>query len=92
MAEYIGIGKPVLTRGAKPADYKTGPYASTSEALSAVPQSFRYIGMTVIIVTNNIPVEYWFSGGTADANLVIKSSGGGGGGGDIATANVITMK
>lgn len=91
-SEAIVIGKPLRVNGAKPIDYLSGPYASVQAALAAVPSALRYIGMTVIVVTDNIPVEYWFSGGTGDANLVIKSSGGGGGGGDIATANVITMK
>lgn len=75
MADYIGIGKPVLARGASAADYKIGPYATTQAALTAIPQSFRYIGMTVIVVTNNVPKEYWFQGGVADANLVEKTSG-----------------
>lgn len=78
--EAIVIGKPLRVNGAKPIDYLSGPYATVAAALAAIPTALRYVGMTVNIVTGNTPVEYWFSGGTGDANLVQKSSGGGGGG------------
>ncbi len=80
MADYIGVGNPVLARGAKPADYKLGPFSSISEACSKIVQNFRYIGMTVIIINNNVATDYWFKAGTSDSDLVIKQAGGGGGG------------
>lgn len=80
MADYIGVGNPVLARGAKPADYKLGPFSSVSEACSKIAQSFRYIGMTVIINNNNVATEYWFKNGTTDSDLVAKQTGGGGDG------------
>ena len=84
-SEAIVIGKPLRVNGAKPIDYLSGPYASVAAAVAAIPAALRYIGMTVTIVTGNTPVEYWFSGGTGDANLIPKSSGGGGGDGFKAT-------
>lgn len=79
--EAIVVGKPLRVNGAKPLDYLSGPYDSVQAALTAIPSALRYVGMTVTIMTSNTPVEYWFSGGTGDANLVRKSSGGGGGSG-----------
>lgn len=57
-----------------------GPYTSVAAAhtaLSAV--GLNTVGTTVgISGPNNTVVEYWYQGGTAQANLVEKSSGGGG--------------
>ena len=50
-------------------------YASTAEVLSQISASVRYRGQTV----NVGGVEYWFEGGTADGNLVVKLGGGGAG-------------
>lgn len=79
MANEIVVGKPLRVNGAKPLDYLSGPYATVAAALAAIPAALRYVGMTVTIITGNTPVEYWFSGGIGDANLVAKSQGGGGG-------------
>lgn len=91
MAKTIVVGNPIRVNGAKPLDALYGPYNNITEALAAIPSSLRFIGRTVCIVTDNIPAEYWFSGGISDSNLITKSSGESGSG-DIATANVITMK
>lgn len=91
MADYIGVGNPVLARGAKPADYKLGPFSSVSEACSKIAQSFRYIGMTVIINNNNVATEYWFKNGTTDSDLVAKQSGGSGGGDGFKAIEVISI-
>jgi hypothetical protein len=57
-----------------------GPYASVAAAHTALSSDgLNTVGTTVgIIDSNNTVVEYWYQGGTAQANLVEKSSGGGG--------------
>ena len=89
--EAIVVGKPLRVNGAKPLDYLSGPYNSVQAALTAIPSALRFIGMTVTIITGNTPVEYWFSGGTADGNLVAKSSGGGGGGDGLNAIEVTSI-
>lgn len=71
---YIGIARPILTTNSKPGDYKTGPFSSTSEALTSLPAAVRYKGLTVIIIENNVAVEYWFKNGTSDVDLIKKTS------------------
>lgn len=89
--EAIVIGKPLRVNGAKPVDYLSGPYATVAAALAAIPAALRYVGMTVTIITGNTPAEYWFSGGTGDANLIPKSSGGGGGGDGFKATEVVSI-
>ena len=57
-----------------------GPYASVSAAHAALQaKGLNTVGTTVgISGSNNTVVEYWYQGGTEQANLVEKSSGGGG--------------
>lgn len=61
-----------------PADYyydnEGTPYASTSAAISAIPEAIRYKGMTVNVDT----VEWWWKNGIADGDLIIKVGGTGG--------------
>lgn len=75
---YIGIARPILTTSNKPGDYKTGPFNSINEALNLLPVGVRYIGLTVIIIENNVAVEYWFKNGTTDADFIQKTNDGGG--------------
>lgn len=56
------------------------PFATTTEANTAIPSSRRYVGLTVCIGTSTTCTEYWYSGGIADGNLVLKFVDGGGGG------------
>lgn len=74
----IGIGAPI---DAKYLNALNLPYTGVTQVFSRIPQSQRYIGLTVNV--NN--VEYWFSGGTANSNLVVKTVSGStsGGGGTI---------
>lgn len=53
-------------------DAKYGPYSSTTEALMALAQEVRAIGLTVGIKTSTGIVEYWFKNGISDSNLVVK--------------------
>jgi trimeric autotransporter adhesin len=59
----INAGKPVDSKYLSSTNV---PYTSVSAANTAIPQSYRYIGLKVNI--NN--VEYWYYNGTADVNLV----------------------
>jgi hypothetical protein len=60
----------------KPVDAKYGPYASVAAANAAISSANRFTGLTVGIGTTTI-AEYWYNGGIADGNLVVKSTGGG---------------
>lgn len=73
---YIPISKPVLPNAALPADYKTGPYTSVQDVLSNIPQAARYLGLTVIVITDSVASEYWFKNGTNDVNLIPKQLDG----------------
>jgi hypothetical protein len=46
-------------------------YASTAQILSEIVLAARYVGQTFLVGNT----EYWFSPGTADADLIIKASG-----------------
>lgn len=70
-------------------DSKYGPYATIDEALAAIPEESRAIGLTVGIKSGSTIAEYWFNGGTGDTNLVAKQSGGSGGGYTLYVANNI---
>jgi len=45
------------------------PYASTTEVNSFINVAYRSIGLTVLVGAQ----EYWYIGGTADFNLVVKN-------------------
>lgn len=59
---------------AKLADNREGPYASIAEATSSVSINSRQIGLRAIITGSGVPVEYWYSGGISNSNLVPKNS------------------
>ncbi|WP_439698009.1 hypothetical protein ACFGVS_06910 [Mucilaginibacter sp. AW1-7] len=48
------------------------PYNDVTEANTTIVSSYRYIGLTVSVLLNGVPTEYWYIGGTADANLILK--------------------
>jgi hypothetical protein len=80
----INLSDNILAKTTAPGDAKYGPYTGVnlSAALSAATTyllaSYRYEGLTIGIIVNTDPiVEYWFYGGIADGDLVLKSSGGG---------------
>lgn len=62
----------------KPIDAKYGPYASVAAANAAIVSTNRYAGLTVGVGTSTI-VEYWYNGGVADGDLVLRDTGGGSG-------------
>lgn len=81
MADGIVIGQPIVNNAvgedylAIPnIDAKYGPYSSVQEALSSLAVDGRAIGLTIGIRTGNELKEYWFKGGTADSNLVLKQT------------------
>lgn len=75
----INISQPIVNNAADSEynilpniDAKYGPYSSTTEALMALAQEVRAIGLTVGIKTSTGIVEYWFKNGISDSNLVVK--------------------
>lgn len=61
-----------------------GPYSSVAEAYNTLVEEFTStgipVGLTVGIQNGNNIEEYWFNGGTSQANLVPKCNGGSGSG------------
>lgn len=51
------------------------PFGTVANANAGIPLSKRHLGLTVLIGSGTNGVEYWYMGGTADANLVQKTSG-----------------
>jgi hypothetical protein len=76
----INAGKPIDSK------YLNGviDYSSISEVNLIIPQSERYLGLTVRI--NG--VEYWYKNGKLDTDLVVKSIGFSGGLGDLSDVNI----
>lgn len=60
---------------------KSVPYDSTAEALAAVISTRRCEGLIVFVKTGGVINEYWFVGGIADVNLVLKG---------VATSQIAT--
>jgi len=73
----ITLNDNLSVQAPKPVDSRYGPYATTTAANTAILTANRYVGLTVGIGTTTI-TEYWYSGGTANTNLVAKPTGGGG--------------
>lgn len=48
------------------------PWATTTEANSAINIAYRHKGLTVIILEGGYPTEYWYRDGIADINLIKK--------------------
>jgi hypothetical protein len=62
------------TAAPKPTDGRYGPYANVAAAKAAIPEVYRYKGLTVGVGT---PVEeYWWADSTADGDLVQKTAAG----------------
>ncbi len=75
----IVLNDNIIVEAGKPSESKyltTGnvAYASTAAVNSAIPISYRYIGLTVLIGI----VEYWYINSIADIDLVVKTIPGGG--------------
>jgi len=47
-------------------------YSATTEAISAIPISERYLGLTVLVDTGITNVEYWWREGVQDVDLIEK--------------------
>lgn len=67
----ISAGKPV---DSKYLNTSNAPYTGTSQVLSQIPLGERHVGLLVNV--NN--VEYWFKGGVANGNLLIRNVAGNG--------------
>lgn len=81
----ISFADNILNETAKALDDKTGvldggvwrPYNSVSEALgsSKLVAGYRYVGLTICILKDGKPTEYWWKSGIADNQLIIKVQG-----------------
>jgi hypothetical protein len=72
----INAGKPV---DSKYLNSSNQPYPNTAEVISTVAIAERYVGLTVLVNTE----EYWFATGVTDVDLVVKTA-------DVASAGGIT--
>lgn len=73
----ITLNDNVLVQAPKPTDARYGPYADTATALSSIPNTQRFLGLTVGILNAGVVEEYWFEDGITDSDLVFKTAGGG---------------
>lgn len=73
MPTGIELSAGIVVGAAKPIDAKFGPYATTAAALADIPAALRYKGLTTGIETGGQVAEYWFRGGTADSDFVLKN-------------------
>jgi len=77
----IGLSDNIYSSSPKPLEAKyatlTGvPYSSSSEVTSSIPLSNRYQGLTVLVSSSTEVAEYWFKGGTANTDLILKTVDG----------------
>lgn len=80
-------------------DFYYGPYGSVSAANAGVPSVLRIctgpdgttIGRTVGVKISGVESEYWWVGGTADGNLVLKAGAANGPGGSLVPKRQILM-
>jgi hypothetical protein len=61
----------ILLLGPGPLDQKMKAFASTAQALSAIPAWQREIGQRVTVVESGVAKLYWFETGIADGDLVL---------------------
>lgn len=54
-------------------DAKVMPVATIND-LYQIPRTQRFEGLTITVLNNGNPQDYWLVGGTSDANWVIKES------------------
>ena len=58
-----------------PLDSKQTPADSYAELidLTRIPRAQRYVGLTVTVLNNGSPIEYWLVGGTTNASWKVKA-------------------
>jgi len=71
----INLNDNLIVQAPKATDERYGPYASEAEALATIEPIVRYQGLTVGIIIGGSTKEYWFKGGIADSDFVIKTFG-----------------
>lgn len=77
----LQINDSILNFSPKPLDFKyckfsagrAVPYNGTADVLSAILPAYRYQGLTVLVTDSGTVKEFWFYGGMADTDLVIKA-------------------
>ncbi len=77
IGEERAIGIKLTNPGSVDWYYGSGntAYSTVADALTTIPAPVR-LGKTVAIKTGDTIVEYWFSSGTTDSDLVIKDRAG----------------
>lgn len=75
---FVNNGGIATNKGGMPnVDLRYGPYANVHAAHTALSDDdVVTVGLTVGIAVDGNIVEYWYQGGTAEANLVPKHQGG----------------
>lgn len=75
MKKYIGVTKPlnIIATPSANLDAKYGAHDSIQDAIDAIPETLREIGLTVGIIINNKVVEYWWESGVSDSDLIVKT-------------------
>ena len=61
-------------RAPKSIDNRYGAYPDVATALAAVPQNFRFKGLTVGVDDGGTIVEHWFANGVTDGDLIPKTN------------------
>lgn len=78
MATFTSTGRFAPGEACANNDILYGPYTSVHEAhTSLYALEHNAVGRTVGIIDGNNIIEYWYQGGTAEANLVPKQAQGG---------------
>jgi hypothetical protein len=77
----IGLSDNIYSSSPKPLEAKyatlTGvPYSSSAEVTSSIALSNRYQGLTVLVSSSTEVAEYWFKGGIANTDLILKTVDG----------------
>lgn len=68
----VNIGRAIDMRQGKIVTGRTVPYATTTEANTAVVSPFRYKGLTALVTVGGATKEYWWKDDTTNAALIYK--------------------
>jgi len=80
MATFNLSNRILLTNTSPNVDSEYGPYATISDATTAITLAQRTAGKTVGIITGGVVTEYWWKDNASlNANPIVKTMGGGGG-------------
>ena len=71
----ITIAEQYYSTAKGPLDAKLTPADSYAELtdMTRIPRAQRYVGLTITVLNNGNPVEYWLVGGTTNASWKVKT-------------------